>query len=93
MNRRLQKDCESSCEYILPDYLGDVKKLVSSVARVVPSGHFESDAELECAGIVSYDIVYLDSENKLSTASFSSDYDFSLKKGEDYLDSYVRSDV
>ena len=93
MNRRLQKDCESSCEYILPDYLGDVKKLVSSVARVVPSGQFESDAELECAGIVSYDIVYLDSENKLSTASFSSDYDFSLKKGEDYLDSYVRSDV
>ena len=93
MNKRFQKDSESTCEYILPDYLGDVKKLVSSSARLVPSGQFESDGELECAGVVSYEIVYLDSENKLSAASFSSDYDFSVAKDEKYLDAYVKSEV
>ncbi len=91
MIRRFQKDCESTCEYILPDYLGDVKKLLMTTAKVAPSGQFESDGELECAGIVAYDIVYLDSENKLSSASFSSDYDFSVSKGESYLDAYVKS--
>ena len=93
MNRRFQKDTESACEYILPDYLGDVKKLITSSARVVPSGQFESDGAIECAGIVAYDIVYLDSENKLSAASFTSDYDFSFPKSENFIDAYVKSEV
>ena len=94
MNRKLQKECESSCEYILPDYLGDVKKLISTSAKVVPSGQFEGDGVIDCAGIVAYDVVYLDSENKLSSASFSSDYDFSLgKNDESYKDAYVSSSV
>ncbi len=92
MIRKFQKECESTCEYILPDYLGDVKKLVLSSARAVPSGQFDGDAEVECAGIVSYDIVYLDSENKLSAASFSSDYDFGFRKNsESYVDAFVTS--
>ena len=94
MIRRMQKECESSCEYILPDYLGDVKKVVLTTAKAQPSGQFESDGELECAGIVTYDVVYLDSENKLSCASFSSDYDFSLKKpSENYTDAYTMTEL
>ncbi len=94
MIRKFQKECESTCEYILPDYLGDVKKLISTTARVVPSGQFEGDGDVECSGIVAYDIVYLDSENKLSAASFSSDYDFSFARdSESYIDSYVTSQL
>ena len=72
----------------------DVKKLISTSARVVPSGQFEGDGDVECSGIVAYDIVYLDSENKLSAASFSSDYDFSFARdGESYIDAYVASQL
>ena len=89
MIRKFQKECESTCEYILPDYLGDVKKLVSTSAKAVPSGQFGNDTEVEYSGIVAYDIVYLDSENKLSAASFSSDYDFSFPVDSDkYIDTY-----
>ena len=94
MIRKFQKECESSSEYILPDYLGDVKKLMMTSARAVPSGSFDGDEQTECAGIVAYDVVYLDSENKLSAASFTSDYDFSFpKNGESYLDAFVSSGV
>ena len=94
MIKKFQKECESSGEYILPDYLGDVKKLISTSSRVVPSGQFEGDGVTECSGIVAYDVVYLDSENKLSCASFSSDYDFSLKKpSENYTDAYVMTEL
>lgn len=94
MIRKLQKECESSCEYILPDYLGDVKKLLMTSAKAVPSGQFDGEREVECAGIVTYDIVYLDSENKLSSASFSSDYDFKFSKnGENYSDAYVATQL
>lgn len=94
MNRKFQKDSESTSEYILPDYLGDVKKLLLTTARVIPSGQFESEGETECAGIVAYDVVYLDSENKLSAANFTSDYDFNFTKdSESYIDSYVTSQI
>ena len=94
MNKKFQKECESSCEYILPDYLGDVKKLVMTTAKAVPSGEFDGDGEVECAGIVAYDVVYLDSENKLSSASFSSDYDFTFSKnGDNYVDAYVTTQL
>ncbi len=93
MNKKFQKEIESSCEYVLPDYLGDVKKVLSSSAKVVPSGKFAADDALETAGIVQYDIIYLDSENKLSAASFSSDYDTTVDTDDSYLDSYIRTSV
>ncbi len=92
MNRKFQKETESSCEYILPDYLGDVRRVLTSSARVIPSGQFNQDGSIECAGIVSYELVYLDAENKVSSANFTSDYDFSFPIDmEIYLDSYIMS--
>lgn len=93
MNKKIQKELESSCEYVLPDYLGDVKKVLSSSAKAVPSGKFVADDALETSGIVQYDVIYLDSENKLSGASFSSDYDTTVDVDESYLDSYIRTSV
>ena len=94
MIKKILKECDSSCEYVLPDYLGDVKKLISSSARAVPSGQFNTETGAECSGIVAYEIVYLDSENKLSSASFSSDYDFSFHcDGDGYVDSYVSTEA
>ena len=74
MNRKLQKECESSCEYILPDYMGDVKKLLHSKARVIPSGKFVGEGSIEVTGSVEYDILYLDAEGKLTAVNAASDF-------------------
>ena len=74
MNRKITKECESCCEYVLPDYMGDIRKVLTSRARVVPGGSFVSDGGVEISGVVEYEIVYSDSENKLTVISCSSDY-------------------
>ena len=83
MNRYFQKDIESSTEYVLPDYMGDVKKLLVTTASVVPSGRFVNGQEVEFSGIVTYDVYYADSEGNLTKASAVSDYDIILPINEE----------
>ena len=85
---------ESGCDYVLPDYKQDVKKVLYTSATVIPSGKFFDSGELACSGIVTYNIVYLDSENRTEGIDFTSDYEFSLKtKDEGYIDSSVDTRV
>lgn len=82
--------CDSSAEYILPDYNTDVRKILYSNAKVRPSGKFVGDDEVEFSGIVVYDVVYADSENNISSVSFTSDYDASVRCSEEkYVDCYA----
>ena len=78
MNKFLHKDFENTGEFILPDYLGDVKKVLYSSAKAIPSGKFVSDGEMHLSGIVCYDVLYCDSENKLTRYETTSDYDVSV---------------
>lgn len=89
-----QKECESSCEYTLPDYMGDVKKILTVSAVAIPSGKFVNDGTVEFSGIVSYDILYSDSEGKLTKITASSDYDVSqVLNMERYNDSMAECRV
>ena len=88
MNKVYKKDTESYCEYTLPDYMGDVKKILTVNAVAIPSGKFVGDGEAEYSGIVSYDLLYSDSEGKLTRLTASSDYDFLIPVDtESYIDS------
>lgn len=79
---------ESAADYSLPDYLGDVRKILFTEATLRPSGRFAGGDEVEFSGVVVYNLIYLDSENNLSSAEFTSDYDYSVKcSGENYKDS------
>ncbi len=73
---------ESHGEYHLPDYAGDLKKILCASARIVPAGKFFGDGEVQFGGAVQYDFWYLDAENKLTHEAFSSDYEFSCVRGE-----------
>ena len=87
-----QKECGgiflSEChgEHHLPDYLGDMKKVLSSSARVVPAGKFIGGEEVQFGGSVAFDIWYLDSESRLSHESFNIDYEFSCPSGGEAVD-------
>lgn len=81
----------SAGEYILPDYKGDVKKLLYQNARCESSEGYINGDKLECTGVVVYDIVYLDSEDVLTPLSFTTDYEISVKVDEGkYVDNFTR---
>ena len=89
MNKVYKKDCESYCEYTLPDYLGDVKKILSVNSYATPSGKFVGDGEVEYSGIVTYDLLYSDSEGKLTRLTTTSDYDINVAADSAaYVDSF-----
>ncbi len=85
---------ESAGEYPLPDYNGDVKRILMIKPRVIPSGKFLGDDAVEFSGVVNYDIVYLDGENNVTHADFSTDYDLSVKVlSDEYVDADISTTV
>ena len=79
---------ESAVDYSLPDYLGDVRKILFTEATLRPSGRFAGGDEVEFSGVVVYNVIYLDSDGNLSSAELTSDYDYTVKcSGESYKDS------
>lgn len=86
--------CESTGEYSLPDYNGDVRKVLLVRPKVFPTGKFVGDGVLELSGIVEYEVLYLDAENVLTRAQFSTDYDAALRiNPETYVDSDVVTEI
>ncbi len=80
---------ESSGDYVLPDYKGDVKKILMSCAELCPSGKFFNGGIIEHTGTVVYKVVYLDADNKMSGVEFTTDYSLETKSEEEsYVDSY-----
>lgn len=75
MDRIIKREVETGCEYTLPDYMGDIKRVLFSSASAVQAGKFISDGELELSGIVNFDVLYSDSEGKLTAFTASADVD------------------
>ena len=85
---------ESQADYVLPDYMGDMRKILFTEATVRPSGRFAGGETVEISGVVVYNVIYLSSEGELSAVEFSSDYDYSVKcSGDNYSDSVAHTRV
>ncbi len=85
---------ESVTDYILPDYLGDVRKILHIDSSVRPAGRFASGDEVEFTGVVVYKVVYLDGEGQLGSAEFTSDYNYSVRcSADNYHDSVADTRV
>ena len=84
---------ESQSDYVLPDYMGDVKRLLKYSASVVPCNKFVSGGEVSFLSAVNFKIVYLDSENIITEASFSTDFEHSEKLPEGVSDACVATRV
>ncbi len=92
--RILNLRSESNGEYSLPDYNTDVKKLLMVSAEVVPSGKFPSDSAVEYSGVISYNVIYIDSDNQVTHAEFTTDYDLSVRTdGDRYVDSDICTEI
>ena len=94
MNKLYQKECESSLEYILPDYMGDIKKILSVNAFATPTGKFASESAVVFSGTVFYEVLYADTDDVLTKISASSDYEVKQTvDGGEYIDSVIEPKV
>lgn len=85
---------ECSAEISLPDYNTDVRKILHVSAEPHQISSFASGDGIECSGEVTFDLVYLDFEGNVSSASFGGDYSFKVKcDTESYKDSLVETSL
>lgn len=78
--RRLARESVTSAlEYTLSDYQGDVKRVLYTSVTVGEGSRFMNGDAVECSGVVDYNIVYIDTEGKLTPVSFSGDYELNLR--------------
>ena len=73
MDRLIRREVEAGLEYVLPDYMGAVKRVLYSKARFIPAGRLISDESVEVTGIVGYEIAYVDNEGRLTLINTTSD--------------------
>ena len=74
---------ENQVEYLLPDYLSDMRKLIYSSAELRRAASFLTEGGEEHSGIVVYNAVYLDNESNMHSATFTGDFDLLLKQSDE----------
>lgn len=74
MNRKIEKECECTLEYILPDYKGDIKRVLSANAKGQSDGKFVGEDGVEVSGNVTFDVIYLDASGEVSEFNTSGEY-------------------
>ncbi len=77
MDRIYRREVETGCDYTLPDYMGDIKRVLFSSARFVGAGKFIADDKVTLSGQMNYEVTYADSEGKLTAFTATSDVDLS----------------
>ncbi len=66
--------CESSCEYTMPDYYPQIRKIVSCVAESLPDSKFISGNTLEYGGTVAYTVLYIGEDGALVSLPYATEY-------------------
>ncbi len=65
-------------DIVLPDYIPQVRRVLSVRENLLPPSKFIGGNKLDVSGVVDYDMVYISNEGKLCTAPLSAEYSFSL---------------
>jgi hypothetical protein len=69
---------ECAEDFVLPDYLPEIRKLIRVDALPVSTGHFVGSEEVEFAGQVRYTLLYTDAEGKLTSVPLHTDNGYRL---------------
>jgi hypothetical protein len=94
-NRKLTDQwCECAQDFVLPDFNSDIRKVLLFNATAYPASAFPSGEYLECSGVVTFDLVYLNFDGEAESTSFNGDYNFKVKcLTDDLVDSLVDTKV
>ena len=91
--RIIAKRTDTGCDFYLPDYMGDIKRIIHYCASVLPAGQYESDGSVSFSGVVAYSVIYLDGENRLQEAAFTSDFELNCQVGEGFIKASSKNDI
>ncbi len=61
-------------EFTLPDYYPEVRRVVSTLCRVLPEGWYEGGDSGEQSGVVTFTVIYLGDDGSLRAVPLTSDY-------------------
>lgn len=69
-------------EFVLPDYVNEVRRVLFTRAQVLPESKYVSDSQggtmLDFGGTVTYSVIYVDDEGKLCSTPLCSSYETSV---------------
>ncbi len=65
---------DAVCDYSMPQYYPEVRKIISASATVLPDTKFLSGNSLEFGGTVAYNVLYIGEDSSLSSLVCTSDY-------------------
>lgn len=89
---RFKKDgvCDINTEITLEDYKTDIKKILSCKESVSAPSRYTSKNGIELEGSVSYRVLYLGTDNRLYSTTFSEDYGISCKAESEITGDNIR---
>lgn len=70
--------CESGGEFVLPDYLPKVQKVLRLEARALPPSKYRSASEAQMSGNVLHSLLYLGEDGEVGATVLPAKYDFSV---------------
>lgn len=73
---------EGAVEYLLSDYEEDIKRVLFTDVRHVPSGAYGDTGECVCLGSVEYHVVYQSVSGRVCCVRFSTEYEMPLAVSE-----------
>ena len=86
--------CEVGCDYTLPDYLGDIKRIVMTRESVSVGDAYFEGGQILGNGVITYSIIYVDSDGRLTSAEFTKDYECEVRCDVDSVsDTYLTSRI
>ena len=69
---------ESGGEFVLPDYLPKVQKVLRLEANALPPTRYMSGSEAQMSGSVLHTLIYLGEDGEMSAAVLPSKYEFTV---------------
>lgn len=73
---------ECATEYTLPDYLPDVRRVLTVRGKLMPGGQFMGGSTAEFAGVCQFSVLYADPEGKVASLTLPVDYRYTVNMGE-----------
>ena len=74
---------DGSTDYLLSDYEEDIKRILYTDVRLVPSGCLGASGNMTAIGSVEYRVVYLSVGEGLGGVTFSADYEIPISASEE----------
>lgn len=65
-------------EHTLPDYYPEVKKVISTICRVLPESRYDNGEAVEQRGVCAFTVIYLGDDGTVAAVPVSADYSVSL---------------